>query len=205
MRMSETTSEIATALAKAQGQIDDAAKSTINPHFRMKYADIAAVRAAIREPLSVNDLCIVQAPRTVEGGVEVETMIMHKSGEYMAETLKMPLAKHDAQGVGSAITYARRYGIMSMLCLASDDDDGNAAVESAKDTKPEKADPDTIKKLLAEGQEKSKEGVEKLRSWYAGLSAKNKKSIDPEQLNKLVSAAKAVDEATISIAEPAGE
>jgi len=68
-----------------------------------------------------------------------------------------------------------------------------------------KADPDTIKKLLAEGQEKSKEGVEKLRSWYAGLSAKNKKSIDPEQLNKLVSAAKAVDEAAVSVAEPAGE
>jgi hypothetical protein len=63
--------------------------------------------------------------------VEVETMILHKSGEYLAETLFMPVSKYDAHGVGSGITYARRYGLMSLLCLAADDDDGNAAVERA--------------------------------------------------------------------------
>jgi hypothetical protein len=131
MKMSDTVTAIATALAKAQGEIEDATKTGVNPAFRSKYADLAAVRAVIREPLAVNDLSIVQFPRTVSGGVEVETMILHKSGEYLAETLFMPVSKYDAHGVGSGITYARRYGLMSLLCLAADDDDGNAAVERA--------------------------------------------------------------------------
>lgn len=190
MRMSETITELAAALSKAQGQIDDATKGSVNPAFRSKYADIAAVRAAIREPLAVNDLCIVQAPRTNDNGVEVETMIMHKSGEYMAETLRMPLSKQDAQGVGSAITYARRYGIMSMLCLASDDDDGNAAVESARAEKP---DPAVTKKIASTGAEEAQKGLNHLRSWYGNLSTKDKKALGKEELDKLVAHAKHVD------------
>jgi hypothetical protein len=128
MRMSDTITEIAAALAKAQGAMDDATKSETNPHFRSKYADLAAVREVIREPLAVNDLSIIQAPRSREGEVEVETMILHKSGEFIAETLSVPLTKRDAQGIGSAISYARRYGLMSLLGLAAADDDGNEAV-----------------------------------------------------------------------------
>lgn len=131
MRMSDSIAELACALSKAQGAIEDATKTGINPAFRSKYADLAAVRAVIREPLAVNDLSIVQFPRTVDGAVEVETMLIHKSGEYLAETLRIPVAKWDAHGIGSGITYSRRYGLMSILALASDDDDGNAAVERA--------------------------------------------------------------------------
>lgn len=194
MRMSDTITELAAALSKAQGQIDDATKGSMNPAFRSKYADISAVRAAIREPLAVNDLCITQFPRTVDGGVEVETMIMHKSGEYISETLKMPLSKHDAQGVGSAITYARRYGIMSMLCLASEDDDGNAAVESAKAGNVEKPDPDLAKKIAADGEAEATHGLNNLRAWYGALSAKDKKALGKPELDRLIAAAKKVDE-----------
>ncbi len=74
MKMSENISQLATALSKAQGEIDDATKKGVNPAFRSKYADLAAVRGVIREPLAVNDLSIVQFPRTIQGGVEVETM-----------------------------------------------------------------------------------------------------------------------------------
>jgi len=128
MRMSETIAELATALSKAQGMIDDATKTGLNPMFKSKYADLAAVRAAVREPLAVNDLTVMQFPRTADNHVEVETMILHKSGEFVAETLRLPVAKWDAHGIGSAITYGRRYGLMAMLSIASDDDDGNAAV-----------------------------------------------------------------------------
>ena len=96
MRMSENISQLATALSKAQGEIDDATKKGLNPAFRSKYADLAAVRAVIREPLAVNDLCMIQLPRTVDSGVEVETMIVHKSGEFISETLYMPVNKYDA-------------------------------------------------------------------------------------------------------------
>jgi hypothetical protein len=129
MKMSDNIAQLAEALAKAQGQIDDATKTGVNPHFRSKYADLAAVRSVIREPLAVNDISVIQAPRTLNGEVEVETMLLHKSGEYISETLRLPVGKWDAHGIGSGISYARRYGLMSILALAADDDDGNAAVE----------------------------------------------------------------------------
>ena len=130
MKMSETIAELATALSKAQGQIDSAIKGSTNPAFKSKYADINSLRDAIREPLAANDLALVQFPRIVSGGIEVETMILHKSGEFMSETLGMPVMKNDPHGVGSAITYARRYGFSAILNLAAEDDDGNAAVKS---------------------------------------------------------------------------
>jgi hypothetical protein len=142
--MSENISQLATALSKAQGEIDDATKKGLNPAFRSKYADLAAVRGVIREPLAVNDLCLIQLPRTVDGGVEVETMLLHKSGEFIAETLFMPVSQTTAHAIGSGLTYARRYGIMSMLALAADDDDGNAAVEK----NPAKEAPAPKKPLL---------------------------------------------------------
>ena len=131
MKMSETISELALALSKAQGQIEDATKDGINPAFKSKYADLSAYRAVIREPLAVNDLAIIQLPRTRPGYVEVETILIHKSGEFISESLEIPVPKFDAHGIGSGITYGRRYGIMSILCLAAVDDDGNAAVAPA--------------------------------------------------------------------------
>ena len=90
MKMSDTIAELAAALSIAQGQIDDAAKTVRNDFYKSKYADLASVRAAIRQPFADNGLSVVQFPRTVTGGVEVETMLLHTSGEFMAETLFMP-------------------------------------------------------------------------------------------------------------------
>ena len=130
MRMSDTISELATALAKAQGEIESASKDKANPAFRSKYADINALRDVIRKPLADNDLSVIQLPTMSGGWVEIETMILHKSGEFIAETLSMPLGdKVNAHGVGSALTYCRRYSLSAMLNLAAEDDDGNAAAE----------------------------------------------------------------------------
>lgn len=128
MQMSDSITALATALSAAQGEIEDATKAGLNPHFKSKYADLAAVRAVIRGPLAKHGLSIVQLPRAQNGVVEVDTMLLHKSGEYISETLRMPVAQMNAHGIGSAITYARRYGLMTILCLAADDDDGNGAV-----------------------------------------------------------------------------
>jgi ERF superfamily len=128
MLFSDEIDELATALSKAQGEIFDAGKGSENPYFKSKYADLAAVRSVIRVPLAKHGLSIVQNPATVQGGVEVQTFLLHSSGQYMSSKLFMPVAKNDAHGIGSAITYARRYSLMSILCLATEDDDGNAAV-----------------------------------------------------------------------------
>jgi len=128
MNMSDTIGELATALAKAQGQIEAASKDKNNPAFKSKYADINSLREVIREPLAVNDLAIMQLPRMGNGFVEVETMLIHKSGEFISEVLRMPLGERmNAHAVGSALTYCRRYSLSAMLNLAAEDDDGNAA------------------------------------------------------------------------------
>lgn len=144
MTTSEQVNELATALAKAQGQIKGAIKDAENPHFRSKYADLASVWDACREALSKNGLSIIQAPRGVvsEVGwtVEVETRLLHSSGQWMGDTITVPVGKPDAQGVGSALTYARRYALASFVGVAPEDDDGNAAVQGPK-ARPVAADP----------------------------------------------------------------
>jgi len=189
MKMSETIAELAAALSKAQGQIEAATKGSVNPAFRSKYADINALRDAIREPLAVNDLSLLQFPRTLEGRVEVETMILHKSGEYMAETLSMPVSKQDAHGIGSALTYARRYGMSALLNLAADDDDGNAAVEKA----PAKPDPNAVKDLAIRAKGEAEKGMAALSTFWKGLSGIDQKLLTPDLLKDLKEIATAID------------
>jgi len=205
MRQSETIAELATALAKAQGQIEDATKDGLNPAFRSKYADLAAVRAVIREPLAVNDLSIMQFPRTRQNVVEVETMLVHKSGEFVSETLEIPVAKFDAHGIGSGITYGRRYGLMSVLCLAAVDDDGNAAVEkapaAAKPAAPrdEPAKPamskDDVSKLAKQLTEIAGQGAEALTSKWRSMTGDQRRVFDPEAIRELKEIAAKADAA----------
>lgn len=118
---------LAAALCKAQADMEGAKKDAKNPHFNSKYADLASVWDAIRVPLTKNGLSIVQLPRSMQGGVEVETILLHTSGESLSSVLAVPASKSDAQGFGSALTYARRYSLMAMVGVAPEDDDGNAA------------------------------------------------------------------------------
>lgn len=136
---SPSIANLAGALAKAQGMMRGASKDAVNPHFKSKYADLASVWDAIREPLARNELAVLQFPRSTPDGIEVETMLTHSSGEWVSESLLLPTAKWDAHGIGSAITYARRYGLSAIAGVAPEDDDGNAAqaaqqkVNDAKD------------------------------------------------------------------------
>jgi hypothetical protein len=120
--------ELATALAKAQSEIEDATKDATNPHFKSRYADLASVRAAIRKPLSDNGIAYVQLARAAEKSVEIETILIHgKSGQAIGDTLRLPLQQATPQAVGSAISYGRRYSLMSIVGIAADDDDGETA------------------------------------------------------------------------------
>ena len=130
MNTSESINELATALAKAQGQIKGAAKSAQNPHFRSTYSDLASVTDAIREPLSSNGLSYVQGlGQYVEGVITLTTRLMHDSGQWIESTASLPVSGKtlNAQAVGSATTYLRRYALQALIGLPSVDDDGNAA------------------------------------------------------------------------------
>lgn len=122
--------KIAAALVKAQKAFGPALKSSTNPHFRMKYADLSACVEAVIDGLNTNGIALIQIPHECESGVTVETLFIHESGETLsAGRLHVPATKQDAQGYGSALTYARRYSLMAACGIAPEDDDGNAATK----------------------------------------------------------------------------
>ena len=123
-----TMKNIATALVKAQRAFGPALKSSTNPHFRSKYADLSACVEAVIEGLNGAGIALIQRTSMDDTGVTVETVFVHESGEMMeCGKLHVPAAKQDPQGYGSALTYARRYSLMAACGIAPEDDDGNAA------------------------------------------------------------------------------
>jgi hypothetical protein len=189
---SNTIGSVAKALATAQGEIKDAAKDAENPGFKRgnqvsKYATLSSVRAAITPAFSKNGLCVTQyfEPHG-DSGVCIITLLAHESGEWIKSKLFLPVSKKDAQGFGSAISYARRYALAAIANVASDDDDdGNEAVKPAKgENKPEtkappasgidvdslvealakaKDDNEMAKAILAVGRVKDKLSTEQLK------------------------------------------
>lgn len=119
---------IATALVKAQRAFAPALKTSTNPHFRSRYADLAACVEAVIDSLNANGIALIQRTHDSDNGVAVETLFVHESGETITGgILHVPAAKQDPQGYGSALTYARRYSLMAACGIAPEDDDANAA------------------------------------------------------------------------------
>lgn len=137
MKTSEAINDLAAALAQAQGEIKGAIKDSANPFFKSSYADLASVWEAIRAPFSENGLSVIQATEPTDGEeVIVTTRVMHASGQWYEFTTTIPVSKADAQGYGSALTYARRYGLAAATGVAQIDDDGNAAAAAKPAQKP---------------------------------------------------------------------
>jgi len=145
MYQSQTVGELAAALAAAQAELKDAEKSSENPHFKSKYADLATVLQTVRPVLSAHGLAVLQLPGSYSketGTVQLSTLLIHKSGEFVGDALYVPVSKPDAQGIGAAITYGRRYALAAICGIAQDDDDGETAVGRGEKTKA-KAKPAT--------------------------------------------------------------
>ena len=148
MQHSETITKIAAALATAQAQIGNAHKDSNNPFFKSKYADLSSVMDACKGPLNAAGISVLQPASTDDTGTWVETILLHNSGEWLSDRLKVVVAKqNDPQALGSAITYSRRYGLQAMLAIPSDDDDGNAAAkppEKRQTARREERTPDPV-------------------------------------------------------------
>ena len=127
---------IITKLMAARADIQPIKKSGTNPHFKSKYATLEGVIEAVTEPLEKHGFLLMHRTISNEHGKSITTELVHESGESFVTAIPLVLAKNDMQGLGSAITYARRYGIMSILNLPAEDDDGN---EASKHQKPKLA------------------------------------------------------------------
>lgn len=133
------------ALHKAQGDMRGVAKDSTNPHFKNKYASLENVIDTAKGPLQASGLAFTQAPGAlVDGSIEVTTMLMHTSGQWLRSTLHVPLSKRDPQGVGSAITYGCRYALMATLGLPPVDDDGESAMDRSPQAAPMTGRPATV-------------------------------------------------------------
>lgn len=119
---------IAAAFVKSQRAFGPALKTSTNPHFKSKYADLANCVEAVVDALNANGIALMQRTFECKDGVMVETVFVHESGEVMeCGMLHVPAGKQDPQGYGSALTYARRYSLLAATGLAPEDDDANAA------------------------------------------------------------------------------
>jgi len=140
--------KVSAALVKAQKAFGPALKSSTNPHFKSRYADLSACVEAVIDALNDNGIALIQRNIECESGVCVETVFVHESGESLSSgPLHVPAAKQDPQGYGSALTYARRYSLMAACGIAPEDDGGNAAT-SAKNAQKPTSKPDPAQEVI---------------------------------------------------------
>lgn len=133
---------IASAFVKAQKGFAPALKTSTNPHFRSRYADLSACVEAVIDSLNDNGIGLIQRTSEDSTGVTVETVFIHESGEMLeCGKLHVPAAKQDPQGYGSALTYARRYALMAACGIAPEDDDGHAASHPKTQKAEQKPEP----------------------------------------------------------------
>lgn len=163
VQASLTLCDLAAALATAQLELEAAVKDKQNPHLKNKYADLASVWEAWQKVGPKNGLAVLQIPVDDNNrhGISLVTMLMHKSGQFITGRMFVPSVKWDAQGLGSALTYARRYSLAAMVGVCPDDDDGNAASGKVAKEAQAKADQETATKI-AKALEKFKEDETKL-------------------------------------------
>lgn len=133
MERSESIIELSVALAKAQGEIENATKNQTNPHFKSNYADLASVLGEIRAAFAPNGLSLTQMPFNEDNGnVGVESLLMHSSGQWIASKVSCKPNKADAPSLGGVLTYLRRYSASAIAGIAQEDDDGNSATHNKK-------------------------------------------------------------------------
>ncbi len=177
---SDKIDELAKALNVAQANLKPAIKDATNPHFRSKYADLGAVTDAARPVLAKNGLSISQTFSESSGEVvTICTTLMHASGQWIRSALTLKPTKPDPQGIGSAITYGRRYGLAAILgIVADDDDDGNGASRREEDDIPVKLPAAWNDWTLEQrGTNRALAGTAALQHWWEQLTPADRKTL----------------------------
>jgi hypothetical protein len=161
VKHSDSIANLAAALVAAQADIRGVGKDSVNPHFKNKYASLDSIIDMVRPALAKHGLAVVQGATVPESdangvlrGFTVETMLVHKSGEWLSNGAVMPMQKSDPQGAGAALTYGRRYGVSALLNISNDeDDDGNHA--SVPSTQHHDSRPPVTEKVSAPRAERA--------------------------------------------------
>lgn len=172
------TSNIAAALAKAQAEMGKAIKESTNPAFRSKYADLGNVMDACLPAMNRHNIAVIQPIVSDVDGRFVKTILIHESGETLECAVPLIVGKNDMQGLGSAITYGRRYGLMSMAGIAPEDDDGNAAAKNVQSSAISQARDDGVLDGLPENASPREKAEAYANAICADFSGKGVKALD---------------------------
>ncbi len=166
---SENINELATALCKFQGEMETVGFDANNPFFKSKYATLAQLVDCSRKLLNKHGIAVSQL---IEDDGAVTTILMHTSGQYLKAKVKIEPSKKDPQGIGSAITYSRRYAYAAILGLVSDDDDDGNAATFSKENKPKEKvmpidiEPVTLKdRVIGTAMPKFGGDMDKFKAW----------------------------------------
>ena len=174
---------LAAALVKAQGQIEGAKKDSKNPHFKSSYADLASVWDACRTALQANGFSIIQVGEQVDGQWALLTILLHESGDQVRGYVPLLNTKGDMQGLGSALTYARRYGLAAIVGVCPEDDDGNAASEKPA-KKAELVKPAGYDNWLADFEAAADNGLRALKEAWDATTPENRAYLDATDSGK---------------------
>lgn len=166
--MSVETKDLMGALAKAQGSMAGAVKDSSNPFFKSKYADLASVWDACRQPLALNGLSISQMTNFVGEEICLVTILGHSSGQWIKSVTPLPLEKRDPQTLGKCITYCRRYALAAMVGVYQEDDDAESITDHSK--KPVAAQPSKTEPMVAAEAVLTKEQVATIKGRIQGHS-----------------------------------
>lgn len=162
MKKSESISDLAFALAKAQSEMSNPQFDSKNPHFKSSYASLASVRNAVVPVLALHGLSLLQDVTTTENGVTCSNLLMHESGQWIeTQGITVFVDKQNAHGIGSATTYARRFSLMALVTVVGDDDDdGNGTIQIR---------PEVVKDLALEKKIKACETLDHLAALWTSI------------------------------------
>jgi hypothetical protein len=167
MNTSEQINEIATALAKAQGEVENATKNAKNPHFKNDYADLAEVLATVRPVLSKHGIAVVQMTAIEGDAMVLHTRLIHTSGQWLESVHPVSKLPERPQTIGANETYARRYSLAAICGIAQADDDLGDGKKAAPASAPAPVDQEARRKMLiANGEQAAAFSMEALETWW---------------------------------------
>lgn len=189
MNKSETIGKLAAALVKAQIQMRPAIKDSNNPFFKSKYADLKEVIDTVKIPLNSFGITFLQIVEVDEQGRQVvETTLLHESGEFISgKTLVVTAKQNDPQALGSAITYAKRYGLQAMCGIPTEDDDGEAAMARKQKVPSGSVTQLDALKMMVKELKKTPSQIQKMLEWV-GSKSKSLDGLTEDEASKLIQA-----------------
>nr|DAJ00311.1 MAG TPA: ERF superfamily protein [Bacteriophage sp.] len=195
MEKSEEIDKLATALAKFQGSLEQPSlnsevkvKTKTGGEYKFKYADLSECKRAAKQPLADNELAVCQL---IEDDYSIRTILLHSSGQWISSKVRMPSNTADAQSIGSAITYAKRYAFCAILGIVADDDeDANIAnSNTAQKELPKKTASSNQKKELTRDHINNESAMKSISEWIYKNEKKAKESNQPFSVESLINKA----------------